>query len=190
MTGIPELLKAAADRLRQLPGVTSAKAQLDPLDLDILEQESFKGPAIRVVFATAKPQLRQGGGLDLEVSFGIFCIAVREGRPDPDMASADIAAISLAIGACAAVMADAYIGLTRLTPVVPSDIRVHAGEASSKKGVALVGIECVTTLLDVIDEARIIAAAAETGKAPQTADQYQINDQPPEAIPPPPPETP
>jgi hypothetical protein len=149
---IPGLLTGIAATLRQAMPDLDVRVQLDPFDVDgLIANESFRDIAARVVFATATPVRRAGGGYDLDVGCGVFLAAGRQGRADPTRASADLACMDRALQAYRALAADPYVGLGKLAEIQLLPLRVLTSERSNEKGIALVAIELATTLYDALD---------------------------------------
>jgi hypothetical protein len=181
MSRIMALLEAVAGMLRAAklpdhrPLFSDVRVQLDPYDLDDVTRESFRAPASRVLFTTAKPVPRAIGTMDLECLVTIAVITKREGRPNSEVATADASALDYALVVAQLVADDPYFGLGKLTAVQVEGLKVAVSEKANEKGLAITLVLFRTTLLEVVLERNLVAQAAETGRAPFVPDALQIN---------------
>lgn len=181
MSRIITLLEAVAACLREAKGAdnravfTDVRIQLDPYDLEDVTKESFRAPAARVLFTTAKPLPNATGGLNLDCTVTIAIISRREGRPNPELASADAAALDLCLFASQLITNDPYFGLGKLQAAQIEGLKVAVSEKANEKGLAVTLVLFRSTLLDVVVERSLIAAAAETGRNPFRPDSLSIN---------------
>lgn len=152
------------------------RVQLDPYDLEDVTRESFRSPAARVLFTVGKPIPKATGGLDLECTVSIAIISSRSGRADPTVASADAKALDLALMVSQLIADDPYFGLGRMTAAQIEGFKVAVSEKANERGLAITLVMFKATLLDVVIERPIIAAAAETGRNPWLPDQLAINN--------------
>ncbi|SFD76334.1 hypothetical protein SAMN05428997_1538 [Bosea sp. CRIB-10] len=137
---------SAARRENDARLFTDARAELDRYDFADLLKDSQRAPYARVCLLRAKPVLLADGGSDLDLSVAIVVVAGREGRSNPAVASADIAALGLLDGATAALMADPYVGLTKLSAAAFGDQLVVASEQTTKQGLCIALMEVSWTL--------------------------------------------
>ncbi|PZU93123.1 MAG: hypothetical protein DI527_07695 [Chelatococcus sp.] len=193
MNRFAELLTAIAAAMRDAETALSHKmfvdvrVELDRYDLADLLEESTKTPACRICFLAGKPVKRPDGGEDMDVSVAIVVVAGREGRPNPDFASADMAALDLMTGVGDVISADPYVGLVKLGAADLGQSLVAVSEATSKKkGIAIGLVEAKWRLLEMRQARPIVQAALGTGAAPQIPAGYAVNDG--EVVPLPPPE--
>lgn len=137
---------SAARRENDARLFSDVRAELDRYDFDDLLKDSQKAPYARVCLLRAKPIALAGGGSDLDLSVAIVVVAGREGRSNPAVASADIAALGLLDGATAALMADPYVGLTKLSAAAFGNQLVVASEQTTKQGLCIALMEVNWTL--------------------------------------------
>lgn len=186
MSRVAELLTAIASALRtaEVGGgeklFRDVRVELDRYDLGDLLKESTKSPAARVCFLAGKPMTGAAGGVALDVSVAIVVVSGRQGRANPEFASADLDALERLAGVGAVIIADPYVGLGRVSAADLGEQLVAVSEATSGKGLAIALIEVKWRLLDVFIARPAIQAAIETGRNPIPATQVAINDGEPE----------
>ena len=134
-------LTAARDRLKGTGLFADVRNHLDLFDLEDALKESFRTPAARIIFVAGKPVICADGGVDCRGHLVIAVITRREGRPDPEFASADAAALTRAFDTISAINADPYLGQPKVTPLVPTGLKVALSEKNSKEGLAVVAVE-------------------------------------------------
>lgn len=159
---IVDLLNAVAETLRTSEKFDNVRVQLDPYDLEDVVKESFQPPTARVLFSLAKPIHRAPGSVDLECAVTVAIITARTGRADPNFASADIAALDLALQTSQLINDDPYFGLTGLTAAVLDGFKVAVSEKANDKGLAITIVMFKTTLLEVIAERFTVGEAVGT----------------------------
>jgi hypothetical protein len=181
MNRLAELLSAAADVMRSAESAPSRKmfadvrVELDRFDLADLINESTKTPACRVCFLAGKPVPRTDGGDDVDVSVAFVVVAGREGRANPNFASADMAALDLMIGVGQMLKAQPSLGLGSIADASIGQSLVAVSEATSKKGVAIALVEAKWRLLEVQIARPNTQRAIETGRNPWVPDGVSIN---------------
>lgn len=189
MNRLAELLTAAAGVMRAAETEPSRKlfvdvrVELDRYDLADLIQESTKTPACRICFLAGKPVPRTDGGDDMDVSVAFVVVAGREGRPNPDFASADMAALDLVTGVGQVLKAQPSLGLGRIADASIGQSLVAVSEATSKKGVAIALVEAKWRLLEVQIARPNVQRTIETGLNPWIPEGVSINGSDP--LPPP-----
>ena len=122
MSRVVALLNAVATHLQPLVA-DDIRVQMDPLDLDMVENESFREECLRVVFAVAKPEKTAIGRPHLAVTFGLFVIC-KSDVENGAVISADLRAINLAIAAIQKIHDDDYVGLTKMSNIETREFRV------------------------------------------------------------------
>lgn len=182
MSRVAELLTAIAAALRAAetaPGTrlfADVRVELDRYDLADLVQESTRTPACRVCFLAGKPVKNPDGSHDLDVSVALVVVAGRQGRPNPDFASADLAALELITGIGNVVMADPYVGLGKVQAADLGQQLVAVSEATSKKAMAIAMVEAKWRLLDVMVARPAVQTAIGLAGLDVPPAGYQIND--------------
>lgn len=172
MSRTRDLLDAVAAMLRGLTTGSGAafqdvRVELDRYDLGDLLKDSTRTPCARVCFMKGAAVRREPGHFDRDVSIAIVVVAGRSGRPSREIASADAAVLDLIDLVVAALGADPYVGLTRLSACELGDELVAVSEATSQKGMAIGLVEAKWRLLDVM--AGHAEPAATVGMGPDTA---------------------
>lgn len=182
MNRLVQLLGAIAGVLRAAETAsgtrlfTDVRVELDRYDLADLVAESTKTPACRVCFLAGKRIKNPDGSRDLDVSVAIVVAAGREGRPNPDFASADVAALDLLAGVGDVIEDDPYVGLGQLTAADLGQELVAISEATSKKGIAIALIEAKWRLLQVTAPRPALRAALGIDGAGAVPTGYHVND--------------
>lgn len=156
-------LTVARERLKGTGLFADVRNHLDLFDLEDALKESFRTPAARIIFVAGKPVICSDGGVDCRGHLVIAVITRREGRPDPEFASADAAALTKAFDTISAINADPYLGQSRVTPLVPTGLKVALSEKNSKEGLAVVAVEFEMTFLRLSPAWSAIAAIATPG---------------------------
>lgn len=181
MNRLAELLSAAAGVMRAAEIAPSRKlfvdvrVELDRYDLADLVNESTKTPACRVCFLAGKPVPRTDGGDDMDVSVAFVVVAGREGRANPDFASADMAALDLITGIGQVLKAQPSLGLGKIADASIGQSLVAVSEATSKKGVAIALVEAKWRLLEVQIARPNVQRTIETGLNPWIPEGVSIN---------------
>lgn len=189
MSRIAALLMAAGAQLRELTTeaaarvFTEVKVELDRYDFADLLNDSTRVPTARVCLLRAKPVSRSDAGLDQDVSVAIVVVAGRSGRANPDLSSADLAALNLLDQCALSLMGNPYVGLGKLQAADLGDAMVVMSEQSNKAGIAIALMEVKWRLLDVFIARPAIQRALETGREPFTQTGISINDGAPEPRP-------
>ena len=140
-------IKTALDATSMFQNV---RIHVDPFDMADVLKETFKTPAARVIFALGKPEANADGGYDCRLHFVIAVITGRTGRPAPDMASADDAAMTLTFDTMSAITADPYFNQVKVSPAKPTAVRVAISEKNSKEGLAIVVVEYQALMLKMV----------------------------------------
>jgi hypothetical protein len=179
---LSDLLVAIGGQLRTLTDEAAAKVftevrvELDRFDLADLLKDSTKAPTARVCFMRAKPVKTAGADLDLDVSVAIVVVAGRTGRANPDFSSADLAALGLLDACSLSIMADPYVGLTRLTAADLGDQLVAVSEQSNDKAVAIALMEVKWRLLEALPARPALQAGLGNAAIDVPPAGYQVND--------------
>jgi|GEM_PF-1664123 len=179
LTAVAGKLRAARDEANR-PVFTEVRVELDRYDLADLVNDSTRAPTARVCFMRSKPVKREDGGLDLDVSVAIVVVAGRQGRANPELSSADLAALGLLDRCTVELMFDPYVGLGQLQAADIGDQLVAVSEQSNKHAVAIALLETKWRLLDAHIARPAIQAAIETGRNRWTPDGIAIGDGEPE----------
>lgn len=159
---IVTFLDAIAAKIRESNLFLDVRTQLDPYDLADVTLESFRAPAARILFTTAKPVPRAVGSFNLDCIVTIAIIAKRQGRQTTEFASADLAALDLALAVSQLVNNDPYFGLGQLTAAILDGFKVAVSETANAKGLAITVVMFRSTLLDVVVERDIIGESIGT----------------------------
>lgn len=183
MSRISDILDAIDGRLRAaqtadgVPVFADVRIHLDPYTLDDLLRESVRVPAARILLVDAKPERNAGGSLNLACRLAIVIVAGREGRHDERVASADLAALELALVAAGIVHDDPYFGIGRLRAAQVGELGITMSERAkgNTRGAAISAVNVSTVLLDVIPEPAVIARAAATGRNSWAPAGLEIN---------------
>lgn len=189
MSRLAELLTAIGGALRNLRDAqdkrifTEVRVELDRYDLSDLLKDSTKAPTARVCFMRGKPVKNTDSGFDLDVSVAIVVVAGREGRPNSEFSSADLAALNLLDLCSAEILRDPYVGLGKLQEADLGDQLVALAEQSSDKGMAIALMEAKWRLLDVQIGRPALQAAIGTGRVADPERELSINGGPAEAPP-------
>lgn len=182
MSRVAELLTAIAAALRAAETAPATRlfadvrVELDRYDLADLIQESTRTPACRVCFLAGKPVKNPDGSHDLDVSVALVVVAGREGRANPEFASADLAALELITGTANVIMADPYLGLGQLQAADIGQQLVAVSEATSKKGIAIALVEAKWRLLQVMVARPAVQTAVGLAGLDVPPTGFQIND--------------
>jgi hypothetical protein len=182
MNRVQQLLSAIAAALRAAETAPSSRlfadvrVELDRYDLADLVEESTKTPACRVCFLAGKPVKNPDGSHDLDVSVALVVAAGRVGRPNPDFASADIAALELITGIGNVIMSDPYVGLGKVQAADLGQQLVAVSEATGKKGVAIALVEAKWRLLGVMVARPAVQTAIGLSGLDVPPVGYQVND--------------
>jgi hypothetical protein len=181
MSRIAALLMAAGAQLREMETqsgarvFTEVKVELDRYDFADLLTDSTRAPTARVCLLRAKPVSRSDAGLDQDVSVAIVVVAGRSGRANPDLSSADLAALGLLDQCALSLMAEPYVGLGKLQAAELGDAMVVMSEQSNKHGIAIALMEVKWRLLDVFIARPAIQRALETGREAFNPTSLTIN---------------
>lgn len=182
MSRVQQLLGAIAATLRTAetePGsllFADVRVELDRYDLADLLKESTRTPACRVCFLASKRVKNPDGSRDLDVSVALVVVAGRTGRPNPDFASADNAALDLIAGVGDVIEADPYVGIGQLTAADLGQELVAVSEATSKTGMAIALVEAKWRLLQVSVARPAVQTAIGLAGLDVPPSGYQVND--------------
>lgn len=156
MSRIPELLSAvvavlAAFKTDGRDTFTEVRAELDRYDLSNLVLDSTRAPTARVCLLRAKPVRGADGRIGYDVSIAIIVVADREGRANPKISSADLAALRLIDRCAEALMLKPNVGLGKISDVDIGDCLVVISEQApeNKRGIAITLLEAKWRLHDV-----------------------------------------
>lgn len=148
MTGRIETYLEAVRTALEAPAIfKSIRVHLDPYDLEAALKESFRTPAARVIFGLGQPEPEAEGGLSLRLVFAVVVIASREGRQNPDFASADAASLDLAQQVAQLVADDPYFGQGKVKAAETRGLKVAVSEKTSQQGLAITVMEFEAVLL-------------------------------------------
>jgi hypothetical protein len=156
---LQDYLEAVTGAIEASGLFVDVRLHLDPYGIDDVLKENFKVPAARVFLLKMETPAQASSARDLKVTIAVAVVAGREGRPDPRIASADIAAMGLVIDVAALIHADPYFGLAMLTQAQVEEMRIAVSEKSSGKGLAITLLQATSTLLKLIPEWPGAAAA-------------------------------
>ena len=147
---LQDYLAAVVATLKASGLFLDVRVQLDAYAFDDVLKENFRTPAARVFVLKCEPEEHLSSGFNINMSLGLVVITKREGRPDFEIATADMAAVSLVMDLAAYVQANRYFGLCQLTAAKLEGFRMVASESSTKGGVAITMLQISSTLLDMI----------------------------------------